>query len=200
MFYTHPGSRFFFLPWTHHRLLFQSNMSEGFFFFLMGLGKANAYQGHWLSEYRPSLPAISEALREFGRSYLLAKTRRMALCSSSCKITNTPFSPWLSQLLLKKRELTRKLLFFNSSSQRWETDGTRILPHDGGSVESSKPLAMGCRSDFVGGRLEAFPFSLFFNCHLLHWKFRSKISVAVSKRKMVVEFMGLKPRLNLITF
>ena len=39
-----------------------------------------------------------------------------------------------------------------------------ILPHGDGSVESSKLLAMGHISDFVGGRLEDFPFSLFFGC------------------------------------
>ena len=44
-------------------------------------------------------------------------------------------------------------------------DGNKILPHNGGGVESSKSLVMGQSSDFVGGRLETFPFSLFFGCH-----------------------------------
>ena len=43
-------------------------------------------------------------------------------------------------------------------------DNNKILPHNGGGIESSKSLAMGQRSNFVGGRLETFPFSLFFGC------------------------------------
>ena len=38
-----------------------------------------------------------------------------------------------------------------------ENFSSSTLPHDGGSVESSKSLAMGCKFDFVGGRLEDFP-------------------------------------------
>ena len=43
-------------------------------------------------------------------------------------------------------------------------DGNKILPHNSGGIESSKSLVMGQSSDFVGGRLETFPLSLFFGC------------------------------------
>ena len=145
-----------------------------------------------LSEPRPSLSAISKAL---------------ALRSSNCKITSRSSSPLLAvQLLWKtwahKENISSSTLphgierwiitkFFLTTAaalnlqNRWQWVKDLIL-----LVEDWKPfLSLS---------------SLVVVVSLVTLKFRSKISVAISKKKKktkkVVEFMGPKPRRNLFTF
>ena len=94
---------------------------------------------------------------------------------------------------------------FSKNMRSQENVTFSILPHGDGSVESSKLLAMGHISDFVGGRWKTFLSlsSLVVVISFVTLKFQIYIFSGYPKNiyiYLVVEFMGLKPKLNFFTF